>query len=65
MIRFEQSAPGIRKPVAYCDEPGCTEFAPFGFNSRLSEAIDKRDAKLAGQHFCKSHLPLPKERNVA
>ena len=57
MIRFEPSAPGIRKPVAYCDEPGCTEYAPFGFNSHMSAAIEKHDAKLAGKHFCRTHKP--------
>jgi hypothetical protein len=54
MIQWAKSGPNT-KPVAYCDEPGCKAFAPFGFNGHLGKAIDRKDAKLAGQHYCGAH----------
>lgn len=55
-VQFEKSGPNL-KPVAYCDAPGCSKFAPYGFGSRLGQAIDKKDARLAGRHYCAEHYP--------
>jgi hypothetical protein len=55
MIRFEHSGPHL-KAVPFCDHDGCTRFGPFGINSNLRAALDRKDAKLAGTHFCRDHL---------
>ena len=61
MIRFERSGPHL-KDVPYCDHEGCDRYGPFGFNSNLGKAIDRKDAKLAGRHFCSEHNPDRREK---
>lgn len=55
-VVFARSGPNL-KPVAFCDYEGCTAFAPFGIDSYLGRAIDQKDAKKAGKHFCADHVP--------
>jgi hypothetical protein len=55
-VKFEKSGPNL-KPVARCDEPGCTAYAPFGMDGHLGQAIDRKDARLAGRHYCREHNP--------
>lgn len=60
-VRFEPSGPNL-KAVAYCDHPGCAEYGPFGFDSFMGKAIDQKDARLAGKHYCARHKPKEAEK---
>lgn len=55
-VTFERSGPHL-KPVARCDAEGCTEYALYGFDVHLGQAIDRKDQRLAGRHFCAKHKP--------